>query len=263
MEKTVPQPDTINLADSVQLMASWQSESFDAIITDPPYGVTGDDDDYVATKWLYQAYRLLKPNSALIMCVGQATLREFWNEADRQGFKWLNTIVWWYKNTIKRERRRFAIQYDPILYFSKGDFVHRVDDVRVDYLHPERLKYPTNNSKKKNWMPNPLGAICGDVWEISAVNATSGTDQMLGHKWQKPIKLFDRMVRATCEPGMLMLDPFCGSGTSLEAARNYGVHYVGIDNDQASVDLASRRLAGLIPPKPKRAVKKPVKDIFE
>jgi len=103
--------------DCLEIMKSIPNESIDAVLTDPPYGVTQDDDDYVATTFLKDAYRVLKPNAALMMFVGQRTLREFWNEAERVGFVWLNTIVWHYKNTFKRERRRFALQYDPILYF--------------------------------------------------------------------------------------------------------------------------------------------------
>lgn len=223
----------------------WPDQSFNAIITDPPYGVTKDKDDYTAIQFLEQAYRLLKNDSALMMFVGQATLREFWNEAERVGFKWLNTIVWYYKNTIKRERHRFAIQYDPILYFSKGNFKHNIDSVRVPYLSTERLKYKVNNSKKQGWAPNPLGAICGDVWEFPAItNAKNyGSDTPLGHKWQKPIALFDRMIKTTTKEGDIILDPFCGSGTSCLAARNNKVNYIGIDIDQKSYDIAIKRLS--------------------
>lgn len=225
----------------------YPSEIFDAVITDPPYGVTKDADDYIATDFLPEMYRVLKPNSALFMCVGQATIREFWNAAEAAGFKWLNTIVWYYKNAIKRERKRFAIQYDPVLYFAKGDFQHNIDNVRVPYLHPERLKYPCNNDKKQGWMPNPLGAICGDVWDIPAVNAGNPHDRQVGHKWQKPMALFDRMIKSCTTKGDLILDPFCGSGTSLVCAKENEVDYIGIDCDPAAVDIARKRLAGELP----------------
>jgi DNA modification methylase len=236
--------DTVIHADSREFLSSVPDETFDAILTDPPYGVTQDSDDYVATFFLRESYRILKKDAALMMFVGQASLREFWNEAERVGFRWLNTIIWFYRNTIKRERHRFAIQYDPILYFAKGDFHHHMDAVRVPYLSQERLKYPVNNQKKRGWTPNPLGAICGDVWEVPAVVTTSknGCDTYLGHKWQKPLKLFDRMVRATLSPGQLMLDPFCGSGTSCLAAQQQNVRYVGVDVNMDSVSLSRSRL---------------------
>jgi len=232
--------------DCVKEMKGLPTETFDDILTDPPYGVTTDLDDYVATGFLKEAYRVLKPDAALMMFVGQATIREFWNAAESAGFTWLNTIVWHYKNTIKRQRKSLAIQYDPILYFSKGGFVHNLDNVRVPYLNPERLKYPCNNSKKTGWMPNPKGAICGDVWESPAINAANGTDPSFGHKWQKPLVICERMVQCTCNPGDLILDPFCGSGTQCVAAKNCGVDFVGIEVDEDFAKLARDRLSGKV-----------------
>lgn len=209
------------VGDCIEHMKKFNNESFDCIITDPPYGVTKDSDDYIAISFLDEAYRVLKKDSAIMFFVGQSTLRDFWNKSESVGFKWLNTVIWHYKNTIKRERNRFAIQYDPILYFSKGNFKHKIDNVRVSYLSTERLKYPVNNSKKQNWTPNPLGAICGDVWEIPAIVTTSanGQDVKVGHKWQKPVEVFVRMIRSICNENDLILDPFIGSGSSALAAQ--------------------------------------------
>lgn len=252
-------------ADSHQWLSDCSDGVFDAIITDPPYGVTQDDDDYVATEWLDDAYRVLKQDSALLMCVGQATLREFWNAAEKAGFKWLNTIVWWHRNTLSRQRKRFALQYDPILYFSKGDFIHKLDDVRVPYRSQDRLKYACNNKKSKNWKPNPLGAMCPDVWEFSAVTTTSpnGHDVPLGHKWQKPLALMDRMVKCCTSKGNLILDPFCGSGTTLVAAKRNDVNYIGIDIDRNNVELSQKRLDGNLNVVTGRQPSKHMKDLFE
>ncbi len=52
------------------------------------------------------------------------------------------------------------------------------------------------------------------------------------------------MVKCSTNPGGLILDPFCGSGTSLVAAKNNGVNYVGIDNDPESVEISRKRLSG-------------------
>lgn len=231
--------------DAAEVMRTFPDGAVDAILTDPPYGVCLDDaTDYVAVNWLGEAYRVLKDNAALMMCVGQATLREFWNEAERVGFRWLNTLVWWHPNSLSRQSKRFAIMYDPILYFVKGDFVHNMDAVRVPYRSTERLKYPVNNKKKEGWRPNPKGARCGDVWNFPAIttSAPNGQDCPLGHKWQKPTALFDRMIKATCSQDSVMLDPFCGSGTSLIAALQNKVLYIGIDNDPHCVEMSSRRV---------------------
>lgn len=262
--------DQIICGDCVKVMAGMSTETFDAIVTDPPYGVTTGFDDYVATQFLEQAFRVLKKDAALIMLVGQATIREFWNTAEKQGFKWLNTIVWWHRNSsivwwhrnsLSLQTRRFAVQYDPILYFAKGDFRHRVDSVRTEYRSKDRLKYVINSKRKKGWTPNPLGARCPDVWEIPAVTTTApnGQDAPVGHKWQKPLEVFDRMVKATVDPGGIILDPYCGSGTSLLAAKNYGVHYVGIDIEEKNVELSISRL---FQPTKENKQKSDINDLF-
>lgn len=258
-------PNQIICADSYKWLTACRDNMFDAIITDPPYGVTTDNDDYIATGWLADAYRVLKDDAALFMCVGQATLREFWNAAESVGFSWMNTVVWWHRNSLSRQKKRFAVQYDPLLYFSKGNFVHLIDQVRVPYKSQERLKYACNNAKSKNWRPNELGAMCPDVWEIPAITTTAsnGNDVPLGHKWQKPLELMDRMVRSTCKEGALMLDPFCGSGTSLMAAKRNDVKYIGIDIDVNNVELSRDRLNGEIKILRGRKVRGNMKDLFD
>jgi len=240
--------NTVICCDAVDWLSNCDDKVFDAIITDPPYGVTGDSDDYVATNWLKDAYRVLRDDAALIMCVGQATLREFWNAAEIAGFRWLNTIVWWHRNSLSRQTTRFAVQYDPILYFAKGDFKHLTDQVRIPYRSAERLKYVCRNSKSKDWRPNPLGAMCPDVWEIPAVTTTSpnGNDVPLGHKWQKPLVLMDRMIKCCCQKGDLILDPFCGSGTSLIAAQRNDVRFVGLELNSDYAKLSKDRIEGKI-----------------
>lgn len=235
--------DTIIHGDWKSVVKDLPDESFDAIVTDPPYGVTSDREDYVANDFFNEAYRLLKTDAGLMTFCGQKTLREFWNSAEKAGFKWLNTIVWHYKNTFKRERRRFAIQYDPILYFSKGDFQHNIDAVRVPYL-TERAKSTVNNSKKLGWVANPLGAICGDVWEFPAVTNSRnyGSDAPVGHKWQKPVMLFERMILATVPVNGLILDPFVGSGTACVAAKLHNRHYVGIEINEEFYNIAKNRM---------------------
>lgn len=237
--------DRVILGDAVEQMRQMPSEVFDAVITDPPYGVTSEEDDYVATQFIKEAFRVLKPNAAMLILVGQRTLREFWNEAELAGFEWLNTLVWWHRNSLSRQTTRFSVQYDPILYFAKGEFKHRLDQVRVPYRSAERLKYPVNNKKKTGWTPNPLGAMCPDVWEIPAITgcASNGQEPNFGHKWQKPVSLMGRMIACCTDPGGFILDPYCGSGTSLVAARDLGVHYIGIEINPEYYQLALTRLS--------------------
>ena len=64
-----------------------------------------------------------------------------------------------------------------------------------------------------------------------------------GYPTQKPLKLLDRIVRASSNPGDVVLDPFCGSGTTLVAAQSLGREWVGIDSNHDACEIAAGRLS--------------------
>ena len=66
-----------------------------------------------------------------------------------------------------------------------------------------------------------------------------------GYPTQKPLKLLDRIVRASSRPGALVLDPFCGSGTTLCAAAQCGRTAVGLDIGELAMKVAFERLERL------------------
>ncbi len=63
-----------------------------------------------------------------------------------------------------------------------------------------------------------------------------------GYPTQKPLKLLDRIIRATTEPGSLVLDPFCGSGTTLVAAHAAGRSFAGSDVGTFAIATTEERL---------------------
>ena len=75
-----------------------------------------------------------------------------------------------------------------------------------------------------------------DVWRIKRIHRSA-------YPTQKPVELFSRMLAGSVEPGMLVCDPFCGSGSSALAALEAGCSFVGADISAPAVDLARRRCA--------------------
>ena len=63
------------------------------------------------------------------------------------------------------------------------------------------------------------------------------------HKTKKPLKLMQWLVRLVCQPGGIVVDPYCGSGTTLHAAHLEGMKYIGIDNDPEAYETAVARMA--------------------
>ena len=89
-------------------------------------------------------------------------------------------------------------------------------------------------------MPHPDGTPPDDVWDIPMVNPIS--HERTGYPTQKPLSLLLLLVEACCPPGGVVLDPFCGSGTTLVASLISGRHYLGIDSSRDAVAICRSRL---------------------
>ena len=108
-------------------------------------------------------------------------------------------------------------QYEKMQEFLKSDYLRR------EY---EDLRYTFNL---------PKGVT--DVWPINFYGGSNN-----GHPTQKPLDLIYRIVETSSLPGDLILDPFCGSGTTCVAAKMLGRRYIGIDISEEYCKIARQRL---------------------
>ncbi|MEQ5753435.1 DNA methyltransferase [Providencia rettgeri] len=90
-----------------------------------------------------------------------------------------------------------------------------------------------NNGEKK-------GVPLGDVWDIPYLNPKA--KERTGYPTQKPLLLLDRIIELTTDEGDLVLDPFCGSGTTCVSALLSNRNYIGIDISKDAVDITKNRL---------------------
>ncbi len=90
------------------------------------------------------------------------------------------------------------------------------------------------------------GRALGSVWADcpAMVCNTPLTKETTGYPTQKPLKLLERIVRASTDPDALVIDPFCGSGTTLVAAASLGRRFVGCDIGLLAIATTSKRLKG-------------------
>ena len=88
------------------------------------------------------------------------------------------------------------------------------------------------------------GRRLGSVWlDCPAMLAnTPLVNETSGYPTQKPLKLLDRIIRLASNPGDKVLDPMCGSGTTLVAARKLGRKWLGIDQSPVAIDIAKSRI---------------------
>lgn len=122
----------------------------------------------------------------------------------------------------------------------------RLPLAEVSRLEKENRIHWTKGGKprKKIYADESKGTIVNSLWDdIPFVFPHSS--EATGYPTQKPLKLLRRIVKASSNPGDIVFDPFCGSGTSLVAAQQLERQYIGIDCNSTAVDIAKQRLDGL------------------
>ena len=106
---------------------------------------------------------------------------------------------------------------------------------------------PGGRIRRKNYLAELKGRPIGDVWtDIAPLN--SQAQERLGYPTQKPMALLERIITASSRPGNVVLDPFCGCGTTVDAAQKLGRSWIGIDISYLAVALIQNRLADTFGP---------------
>ena len=145
-----------------------------------------------------------------------------------------NEVVWAYR-TGGVSKRWFGRKHDAILFYTKQD--------KWTFNVQRERSYSTNSPpgfKEVRKYQDEHGrwytmSTMRDVWEINAVGRTSG--ERLGYPTQKPRALLERIITASSNEGDLVLDPFCGCGTTVDAARRLKRRWCGIDISAFAIDL--------------------------
>ena len=100
---------------------------------------------------------------------------------------------------------------------------------------------PGRVPRVKKYLDEQKGLPIGDVWsDIPPLNSQAA--ERLGYPTQKPLALLERLLSLMTNPGDVVLDPFCGCGTTVDAAQKLGRRWIGIDITYISVDLIIKRL---------------------
>jgi DNA modification methylase len=100
---------------------------------------------------------------------------------------------------------------------------------------------PGTVPQRKQYLDEGKGVPVQTLWEdISALSASSA--ERLGYPTQKPESLLERIVSASSKKGDVVLDPFCGCGTTIAAAQKLGRNWIGIDITHLAISLMKHRL---------------------
>jgi site-specific DNA-methyltransferase (adenine-specific) len=244
--------------DCLDLLARVPDGAARLVVADPPYAVAKAEwdefdslDAYVdwCDRWLAEVHRALAPDGTAYVCGFSEILAEVKARSGRRfagGVRWL---VWSYRNKANLGGD-WGRSHESILHLRKARrFVMNVDAVRIPYndhtrRYPERVQAVSSQYgggvRRDRWEPHPLGAKPRDVLDIPTL--CNGMTEKTDHPTQKPEELVRRLVLASSDADDLVVDPFCGSGTTLVVADRLGRRWLGGDADPAYVGMARRRL---------------------
>jgi len=205
----------------------------------------GELDSYLP--WLKER---LQAMFSLLMVDGSLVLHLDWRASHyarvmldeifgRQGF--INEIIWHYTGG-GRSKTRFSCKHDTLLWYSRSARpVFNIDAVRVPYKKTSGYaKSGIVAASGRHYKPDPRGTPVDDVWDIPIINPLAA--ERVGYPTQKPLALLQRLIVALSNPGELIGDFCCGSGTTLVAAQKLGRSWVGSDISQAATACAAARL---------------------
>jgi DNA modification methylase len=106
-------------------------------------------------------------------------------------------------------------------------------------------KSPTGRLRLKMYLDECEGVAVQDIW--TDITLPSSSKERLGYPTQKPVALLERIIAASSHAGDTILDPFCGCGTTIEAAQKLGRKWIGIDITHLAIDIIKDRLEALHP----------------
>ena len=189
---------------------------------------------------LIEMHRILKPTGSVYLhCDPTAShyLKELLDAIfGIRGFR--NEIVWYYKNA-SRGRKQFAKSHDVIFWYSRSpkSYVFNRDDV----LAPYESGMTAWRYKKQGKEP-PAGKTPDDVVVMPSLN-TMDSKERTGYPTQKPLALYELIIKASSSPGGWVLDPFAGCATTCVAAERLGRKWIGMDIWQGAHRIVLDRLA--------------------
>jgi len=151
-----------------------------------------------------------------------------------------NEIIWQYR-TGGASRRRFARKHDNIFFYTKSPsgWTFHPQKVRSYMMH--RYGFRKSRFRIDDETGGQYSMVYArDVWDIPSVGSTTG--ERVGYPTQKPERLLERILRASSDPGDLVLDCFVGSGTTAVVADRLDRRWIAVDSSPLAIETTHARL---------------------
>lgn len=163
------------------------------------------------------------------------------------GGNFRNEILWCYSGPA-RATRYYAKKHDAILFYTKSDdYTFNVQRTPYDPVTIARRRHAETSKggiKFQGMSEEALdaGKALSNWWTDIPSGGQISRKELLGYPTQKPLALLERIIQASSNEGDVVLDPYMGSGTTIEAAARHGRKWIGIDVTHHAVATTSSRL---------------------
>lgn len=272
---------TIIAGDSLYKLRDFQDNSIDVIYLDPPFftqknhALYSEEKDKIysfSDKWdslndyikfleqiLYECKRILKETGNLFLHCDKSASHYLKITLDNvfgvQNFR--SEIIWAYRRW-SNSKRGLLNTHQTIFYYSKSEnyifntiFTNYSPTTNIDQILQLRERNKNGKSIYKKDVNgnvvitnNKKGVPLSDVWNIPFLNPKA--KERVDYPTQKPILLLKRIIQISSNEGDIVLDPFCGSGTTLIAAKLLHRKYIGIDISKEAIELTKERLTNMV-----------------
>jgi site-specific DNA-methyltransferase (adenine-specific) len=247
---------SVNLihGDALVALKEMDDASVDFVFADPPYFLSNDGFTVKSGKavsvnkgtwdksqgfeseisfhesWISECLRVLKPNGTIAISGTYHSIYKCGFLLQKMDCRIINDITWFKPNGAPAlAGRNFTASHETILWASKG----------------QKAKHTFNYVQSRDWEVGNdsiyrRGKQMRSVWSIPT---TPKREKAFGnHPTQKPLELLKRLIALCTSEGDLVLDPFCGSGTTGVACVLLGRNFIGIDLDQSYLELTAKRI---------------------
>ena len=211
-----------------------------------------------------EIYRVLKPTGSFYLHCDSTTSHYLKIVLDAifcgQGGEFKNEIIWHYSGWNKKLKFGFEKRSDIIFFYSKGKkgifngynipWADKNEYIKIRkqklYKDENGEEYVLSDGGKgtriRRYIKDAMeyGSPVDNVWEIDKINNSS--KEYLGYPTQKPEALLERIIKASSSEGDVVLDAFCGCGTTVAVAQRLGRQWIGIDITYQSISLILKRL---------------------
>jgi site-specific DNA-methyltransferase (adenine-specific) len=231
--------DTVHCLDWRALCDLLPNASVDMILTDMPYGTTACEWDTRPDldEWWRHARRVTKPRGAIVCTASQPFTSELvmsWRDGFRYEWIWEKTLPMGYLNANRTPLKKH--ENVLVFYAEAGSYQPQFSEGKPYRATSGAVGGVVRDKTVGGWVTENNGRR----YPTSVIHFNSALETI--HPTQKPVALFEYLIRTYTQPGDLVFDPFVGSGTTALAARATGRHYICGDLSSEYVTTAHDRL---------------------